>query len=136
MDEKLKILKLVEEGKISAAEATKLLENLSENNEKEKNIDLNKVKVEDDFFDFPVSKSKEKLICVRVLSSDGDKVKINLPLNMVKVLCQCGSAIPGLNSTDVDIDMKKIIEAIDSGFVGRIVDISDGDGDKVIVEIV
>ena len=132
MEDKLRILKMLEDGLIKASEAAELLEALKDENS---NSEVTKVVAsDDDFFKVPKGIGEERMLCIRVLSSDGDKVKVNLPLSIVKIFMSSGKKLPGV-SNNVDVDMDSIIAAIDSGYEGRIVDIDSGDGDIVVIEI-
>jgi transcriptional regulator with XRE-family HTH domain len=77
-----------------------------------------------------------KLVCkIKVLSSDGDNVNINLPVSLLLMAFDAGM-MPKIEGRDVlkDIDMKKVIELVQKGVLGKIVDIHTADGD--VVEIV
>lgn len=77
---------------------------------------------------------------VRVDSPDGDKVRVNLPMILVKTSLEIGlqtasafggnAAMNGLNS----IDMAKVVELVEKGLVGKLVEIESADGE--IVEVV
>ncbi len=127
MEEKKRILKMIEDGKITAEEGIKLLDVLDNTKSEVKHN-------EDEFFNLPKDEKLGKMLYVRVKSKEGDKVKINIPIEFIKIL---GGAT-GVCDDELrkhNIDMEKIIEAIDGGFVGRIVEVDSEDGDKVIVEI-
>lgn len=70
---------------------------------------------------------------IKVLSSDGDKVNVNLPLAVVKVFLDSGMEIPvsaGKVSLD-GINFKQIYELVESGVVGKLVEVESSDGDRV-----
>lgn len=78
---------------------------------------------------------------ILVDSSDGDHVKVNLPLTLVKTMLQIGvstnSVSFGVGNADLsNIDFDAIIKMVESGAVGRLVEVESGDGDHVIVEVV
>ncbi|WP_018590282.1 SHOCT-like domain-containing protein [Terrisporobacter glycolicus] len=132
MEDKKRILKMVEEGKITAEEAIKLLDVL-DSNEKCDIVVKEEVIEDDDFFDIKNDGKKGKMLFVRVKSQDGSKVKVNIPLEFIKIMGGIGS----MYSSELEkynIDIAKLMDAIDNGFVGRIVEVENGD-DKVIVEI-
>lgn len=132
MEDKKRILKMVEEGKITAEEAIKLLDVL-DSNEKCDIVVKEEVIKDDDFFDIKNDGKKGKMLFVRVKSQDGSKVKVNIPLEFIKIMGGIGS----MYSSELEkynIDIAKLMDAIDNGFVGRIVEVENGD-DKVIVEI-
>lgn len=131
MEDKKRILKMVEEGKITSEEAIKLLEALeTSNNEK---VDEKKDISAEEFLNIIPNPDGEKMLYVRVLSSDGSKVKVNIPLEFIKIMGWIGKMHIGeLEKHNIDFD--KLMDAIDKGFVGRIVEVEDGN-DRVIVEI-
>lgn len=77
------------------------------------------------------------MLRVRVLSSDGDKVNINLPLPLIKAFMGATSSakinMGGLDK--FDIDWQSIMDMIDCGVVGKIVEIESGDGDTVEIVV-
>ncbi len=131
MEDKKRILKMVEEGKLSSEEAIKLLEALDSSDKK--NIFKEEDKIDEDFFDIVPNKNGEKMLYVRVQSSDGSKVKVNIPIEFIKIMGSVSKA-GNINLNDYDVDVDKLMEAIDKGLVGRIVEVEDGN-DRVIVEI-
>lgn len=72
---------------------------------------------------------------INIRSTDGDKVKVNLPIPLVMIALETGFT-PKVDGRDVlkDIDFKKIIEMVEQGIIGKIVEIESKEGD--IVEIV
>lgn len=132
MEDKKRILKMVEEGKITAEEAIGLLDVLDTNKKCE--VVVNDEKFEnDDFFDIKNDGKKGKMLFVRVKSQDGSTVKINIPLEFIKIMGGIGSMYSDQLEKH-NIDIAKLMDAIDNGFVGRIVEVEDSK-DKVIVEI-
>lgn len=76
---------------------------------------------------------------VLVDSNDGDHVKVNLPMTLVKAMLQIGvsSNMVSFGNADLSgIDFEAIIKMVESGVVGRLVEVESGDGDHVIVEVV
>ncbi len=120
--EKLKILEMVQNKTITPQDGADLLKALDD----PKNKDM-KIKKKEAF----------KMLKIRILSSDGDKVNVQIPLEFAKVALKSQKGIPSLNkkmeSMDVDIDFDQILDLIEQGTDGKIVDIESGDGD--IVEI-
>ena len=72
---------------------------------------------------------------VNILSQKGDKVKINLPIALVKVFVDSGIDLPQINGKDIlsNIDFKQVFALIEQGVVGKLVEIESADGD--IVEV-
>lgn len=145
-DEISRILKMVEEGKINAEQGTQLIQALGTsepvenvvNSERESESSFDKESfLRNDFKAAP----GDKFLQVRVLSAEGDKVKINLPINFVKGILKVTGKLPmiqadQLEGIDVPELMETIMAAIESDLTGRLVDVESVKGDLVIVEIV
>ncbi len=73
---------------------------------------------------------------VYVNSSDGDKVKITLPMPLIKMGLEMGMAMPQVsgNAALRDIDFSQLISMVEKGVIGKLVEVETSDGD--IVEIV
>ena len=121
-EEVLRILNLVEEGKIDSDKAADLIEAL---NAQPDNKQVTKLS------------NSDKMLHVRVITENSkDNVNVNVPVNFLKAI---GTAvnnvkIPGVSEQE-GIDVKMIMEAIDAGLEGKIVDIKTGNGDLVEVTI-
>lgn len=89
----------------------------------------------------PVEKRKsleELTLRIYVNSSDGDRVKVNLPMSLVKVAMELGvdlSATMGGNESMSKIDLNKIVELVERGMIGKIVEVESSDGDTVEVVV-
>ena len=75
---------------------------------------------------------------VNIFSKEGDRIRVNLPLALVKMAKEMGlmniSQItdhPVLQKLDLDM----IMSLIESGVIGQIVEIDDADGDHVEVSV-
>ncbi|SIA68924.1 Uncharacterised protein [Mycobacteroides abscessus subsp. abscessus] len=80
-----------------------------------------------------------KMLKIRVNSSEGDNVNVNLPINLVKAVLRVGTniaeRIPEAAKYVKDIDVDLLIAAIENELDGQIVDIISANGDKVLVVI-
>ena len=122
--EKLQILNMVKEGKISAEEGVKLLEALEDTTVASEAL--------------AHSDNKAKWFKVRVFDpEDNTKVNVTLPLSLINL----GVKLAGKFSPEVkaagltEEDMEEIYAAIKSGATGKIVDLDSEDGTKVEVVI-
>ena len=117
-DERVKILKMVEEGKITAAEGAKLLAALSESRQTARKPSLRS------------SGSGASWLRVRVTDMITGKTKatVNLPLGLV----DAGLNIASKYAPDVAFD--ELIVAINEGAEGKIIDVYDEE-DNEHVEI-
>lgn len=85
------------------------------------------------------------MLRVIVESKDGDHVRVNLPMALVKVAIETGMAMPKINSKINDklgedalsgIDFAQILKMVELGAIGNLVEVESADGDivKVFVE--
>ncbi|PAT01536.1 hypothetical protein CI105_06535 [Candidatus Izimaplasma bacterium ZiA1] len=119
-DDRLRILEMIQSKTITAAEGADLLKALDQNDQK---VAIPK-------------KQAFKMFKIKVNSADGDKVNVQIPIEFAKVALRSGKGfmkIDQLNDFDLDLDM--ILQMIDSGSLGKIVDIESADGDKVEIII-
>lgn len=74
---------------------------------------------------------------VNVTTLQGDRVKVNLPLVLVKMAVDMGVEIPQINGNDVlkNLDLNMIIQMIESGAIGKLVEVDSADGDHVEVVV-
>ena len=90
------------------------------------------------YVDQVTKKSMEQMtLHIYVLSSDGDKVKINLPMGLVKVAIETGMKMPNMggNESLKEIDFEQIYAMVESGLIGKIVEIESSDGDTVEIVV-
>jgi hypothetical protein len=120
--ERMKILDLLSKGIISAEDAEKLLSAMSNQEEPEQQVIINP------------KKSQFRMLKILVDSADGDNVKIELPIEFAKLLKSSKINMGKLDDLDVDVDA--IIQLVNSGAIGEIVNITSADGDivKILVE--
>lgn len=84
-------------------------------------------------------KSLDELVMrIRVNSADGDKVKVNLPMSLLKVCMEVGVDIAPNFVDGVDalrnLDLAKIMDLAERGAIGKLVEVESAEGD--IVEVV
>ena len=119
VDERMKILKMVEEGKITAAEGAKLLSTLSESRQSARKPQS-----------LRGARGSARWLRVRVTDMITGKAKatVNLPLGLV----DAGLNIASKYAPDVAFD--ELVEAINEGAEGKIIDVYDEE-DNEHVEI-
>ncbi|MBR3610938.1 MAG: helix-turn-helix transcriptional regulator [Oscillospiraceae bacterium] len=72
-------------------------------------------------------------------SADGDKVRVNLPCALVKIVLECGTELPqisgndSLNSAVKNIDFHKIFELVEKGAMGNLIEVESADGDIISI---
>jgi transcriptional regulator with XRE-family HTH domain len=76
------------------------------------------------------------MLRINVLSAKGDKVKVNLPMPLLRTGLQIGMNMETLGNYDAlkDIDFDAILKMVENGVIGKLVEVETADGD--IVEIV
>lgn len=89
----------------------------------------------------PVDQRKsldELTLRVKVDSAQGDKVRVNLPMSLVKICLELGVDIAPNFAEGMDslrnIDLSKIMELVERGAIGKLVEVESAEGD--IVEVV
>ncbi|MFQ6862355.1 MAG: helix-turn-helix domain-containing protein [Beduini sp.] len=79
----------------------------------------------------------EMFLRVNILSVEGDKVKVNLPLVFVKMAADMKIELPEFNGSEIlkGLDLHMIISLIENGAIGKIVEIESSQGDIVEVMV-
>lgn len=81
----------------------------------------------------------DMMLRIVVDSSDGDKVRVNIPCALAKIALECGMEIPNisgsdsLNSAFKTIDLAKIFEMVEKGAIGNLVEVESHDGDIISI---
>ena len=76
---------------------------------------------------------KDMLLRIIVDSSDGDKVRINLPMALVQVAMEMDVEMPQISGKEAlkNIDLNQIMELVRQGAIGNLVEVESVDGDTV-----
>jgi len=122
VEERLQILKMVEEGKISAEEGAKLLAALSAGSKADASRRT------------PGSSSRQQFrVRITDMATGRSKVNINIPMSLVNVGLRMGARFaPEIEGINID----EVVAAIKSGAQGKIVDVVDkDDGERVEIYI-
>lgn len=74
---------------------------------------------------------------VRINSVRGDKVKVNLPMPLVKMGIEMGLNMPQISGNEAlkGIDFTQLVAMVDKGLIGKLVEIESADGDTVEVVV-
>lgn len=136
MEERMKILEMLAAGTINSEEANQLLSTL----DKQKLVVESESGIEEKNMGKFIKEGMGKVLYIRVKSADGDKVSVNIPLTFIKAAMKAGNANAILNQSmkgnlAETIDPEIILSSIESGFVGKIVDVKSADGDDVEIYI-
>ena len=77
------------------------------------------------------------MLYINILSTDGDKVKVNLPMTLIIACVNSGINISKVSSNSKlnEIDFTQIISLVEQGVVGKLVEIESKDGDTVVISV-
>ncbi len=118
-EERMKILKMIEEGKVSAEEGAKLLSALASANRPAGGL----------------SASGAKWLRVRVtdVNSGRSKATVQIPISLM----EAGMKIGAHFAPEIDgVNMDQLLEALRSGMTGKIIDVTDDeDGEHVEIYV-
>ncbi|HLS65869.1 MAG TPA: hypothetical protein VK029_02635 [Pseudogracilibacillus sp.] len=124
MNEEIKrILQMVEAGKLSSDEGSQLIAALDERKTNSSHA----------------TSASGKMLRVRIQDGDAERVNVNIPIQLVQFLLKMGhgiaSHIPEAKPYVEQIEVETILDAIDRGIDGKIVDIQSDEGEVVEVFI-
>ncbi len=77
------------------------------------------------------------MLRIIVNSNDGDKVRINLPMALIKTGIELGfnmSQVSGSRALD-GIDLNQIMSMVENGLIGKLVEVESNDGDNVEIVV-
>lgn len=124
-EEMKRIMKMVEEGKLSSDEASELIDALD--------------KKDTDIKHKPSGAYLDKSLKIRVKSGDKVKVRLNIPIKFVKWVLKTGhgiaKSIPDAKPYIEDVDMNLVMQAIDNEIEGKIIDLESEEGETVEIYI-
>lgn len=77
----------------------------------------------------------EMLFKINVDSAEGDRVRVKIPVSIIKICLESGMSMPSINGKDIlnQIDFKKIFALIEQGVIGELISVDSADGDQVRV---
>ncbi|MBP1569628.1 MAG: helix-turn-helix transcriptional regulator [Oscillospiraceae bacterium] len=82
---------------------------------------------------------KDMMFRIVVDSSEGDKVRVNLPCAIVKIALDCGMEMPQISGNDSvnsalkNLDLAKIFEMVEKGAIGNLVEVESHEGDVISI---
>lgn len=75
---------------------------------------------------------------IKVDSAQGDKVRVNLPMSLVKVGLEMGmdmsSSVSGMENLK-NVDLGKVLELVEHGLIGKLVEVESAEGDTVEIVV-
>ena len=119
-EEVMRILKMVEEGKLNADKAKELIDALEQPSQ-----EIITVKDYDN-----------KMLRVNIESHEGDEVKLKLPVKVIKTTGKLPMMSTNVDGVNMDELIDIISSSLDSSVMGEILNINSSDGDivKILVE--
>ena len=124
-DDLMKILTMLSEGKLNVEKSAELIEVMYKKEE-------NAIQIVDNKYD-------KRMLRIKVDSSDGDKVNVNLPIAVITSVLKATGKLPIKNVDMEGIDFEVLIEtitaALDNEMLGEIVTVDSSKGDVVRVVI-
>ncbi len=115
--ERMKILDLLTKGVITPEDAERLLSAMGDRKEPVVQELIN------------TKKAPFRMLKILIDSADGDVVKVEIPIEFAKLLKSGKFNVDKLD--EMDINMDTLIQMINSGAIGEIVNITSADGDKI-----
>lgn len=86
-------------------------------------------------------KSPDKMILrIKVNSSEGDVVRVNLPIPLVKLCMEIGMiSLPNVSKETSDllksVDLEKLLAMVEQGLIGKLVEVESAEGDTVEIVV-
>ncbi|MDO4544546.1 MAG: hypothetical protein Q4C25_00170 [Bacillota bacterium] len=124
MEEKMRILKMIEEGTITAEEAAELMKTMGVDEEGQKALSIR-------------NGYDKKMFRVIVDSVEGDKVNVQFPVGAIKKILKVTGKLPipekDLEGVDLTEMMDAIAECLDEEIEGDFVNVEAADGTTVRV---
>ena len=76
---------------------------------------------------------RDMMLRILVDSGSGDRVRVNLPMQLVQVALDMGIELPQLAGNDAlkEIDLRKLLELVRHGVMGDLVQVESADGGTV-----
>ena len=76
---------------------------------------------------------KDLMLRVLVESKDGDKVRVNLPMQLIQLAQDMGLELPQLTGNPAlkKVDLNKVLELVRQGVMGDLVQVESKEGDTV-----
>lgn len=135
MDEqRMQVLQMISEGKITPAEGARLLDALGQDEKETEEIRPRRA-----------GGKSGHMLHIRVIDADGTKINVNLPLGLVRSATRLATKVlpnearEAMNRQGIDlndIDLEELVAELEAGTGdGRLVDVQDEDGTKVEIYV-
>lgn len=100
---------------------------------REKETTLQTLQIEE-----PLRKPIEQMLLKIVVDSkDGDRVRVNLPVTLIQAGIEMGMAMPQVNGNDAfkNVDLNMLLQMINQGIIGKLIEVDSADGDHVEIYV-
>ena len=79
----------------------------------------------------------ERVLRIIVNSADGDRVRVNLPLQLIKTAMDCGLEPPRIsgNSALEQVNWEQVMAILEQGVIGDLVEVESSDGDVIQIRV-
>lgn len=115
-EERVRILEMLKEGKITVEEAERLLEALEVEKER--------------------PSERGRLLRVRITGHRGDAVNVTLPLALADIVLRFLPKSMRFTANGQEVDLTRLLADLrDSGAIGKIVDITDQKGTRIEIAV-
>ncbi len=152
MNGKERVLKMIEEGKVTAAEGVELLKALSEGQVNVQRTEEEQVKTEEEKVTEERKKKRISQLKVRILiEKENIDLNVNIPISIVKIMSSVAEDFDGfipeeakkaMKDQGIHLDIMEIIKAIESieqGFLENLnivdIDAKEADGRAVVIKV-
>ncbi len=127
-EEVRKVLQLLQDGKVDAAQAAELLDAMGALDEDAEDTGKSVAARK--------ARAKKRILRIHVESEDGDDVNVRIPMSLASAglgiaRSYGGEGAEALKNLDMDQVMEAVEEMIENGESGEIVNVSSADGDTV-----
>ena len=77
------------------------------------------------------------MLRVIVNSAQGDKVRVQLPMALVKIALEIGMSLPQISSNDTlkSVDLGQVLLLVERGAIGKLVEVESAEGDTVEIVV-
>ncbi|NLJ67364.1 MAG: hypothetical protein GX340_08655 [Clostridiales bacterium] len=126
-EEVKKILKMIEDGHITAEEGERLLDAMNDH------------KSDESLNHSQDSGSNPRFLKVRIAEEGKNKVNVTIPISLIEVGLKIGAKVGPLFTPEAevlqDVDLEELMQAIREGARGKLVDVQDDDNQvEIFVE--
>lgn len=78
---------------------------------------------------------KKMMLKIVVDGKNGDRVRVNLPMALVKLGLETGMTFPDVSGNQAlkNIDFKQVFDLVEQGLMGELITVDSEDGDHIVI---